>query len=204
MTSFNVILFDGFEPLDVFGSVGVIGKLPKQYTIEYYSMRGGIITGGQNVKIDTLPLSDIQNNGVLLIPGGMGTRKLVDDEAFIQQIKNLTEKAEYVLSVCTGAALLAKTGLIDGRNATTNKMAWSFATAHGKNIVWDKSARWVKDGKYYTSAGVSAGIDMTFGFITDVCGIDTARSITKYVEYAWDENDKDNNFAYLAEEKWKS
>ena len=199
MIDFNVILFDNFETLDVFGPVEVIGKLPKYYAIEYYSVQGGVVAGGQNVQIITLPLSELKSNGVLLVPGGIGTRVLTDDTAFIQELKRLSESAEYVLSVCTGAALLAKTGLLDGRRATTNKMAWSFVTAHGKDILWDKSARWVKDSKYYTSAGVSAGIDMTLGYIADIHGTDTARNITKYIEYAWNEDDKDDKFAYLAE-----
>lgn len=199
MTSFNVVLFDGFETLDVFGPVEVFGKLPKRYAIHYFSSQGGIVAGGQNVKIDTLSLSKLCDDDVLLIPGGMGTRTLINDESFIQKLKILAERAEYVLSVCTGAALLAKTGLLDGRTATTNKMAWGFVTSHGQNVAWDKSARWAKDGKYYTSAGVSAGIDMAFGFIADIHGIETARDITKYLEYAWDENDTDDDFSYLAE-----
>jgi putative intracellular protease/amidase len=197
MTSFNVILFENFETLDVFGPVAVIGKMPKNYKIEYFSMRGGIVAGGQNAKVDTLPFSEL-NDGVLLIPGGTGTRTLIENASFIQKIKTLAEEAQYVLSVCTGAALLAKTELLNGRNATTNKMAWEFVTMQGEKIAWDKSARWVKDGKFFTSAGVSAGIDMTLGFIAEIHGINTARDITKYLEYAWDESDKDNRFAFLA------
>lgn len=199
MTSFNVILFDGFETLDVFGPVEVFGKLPKRYEIKYFSLQGGIIAGGQNIKIDTLSFSELCDDGVLLIPGGMGTRTLITNDLFIQKMKNIAEKAEYVLSVCTGAALLAKTGLLDGRKATTNKMAWGFVSSHGQKTVWNKSARWVKDGKHYTSAGVSAGIDMAFGFIANIHGIETAQDIMKYLEYAWDENDTDDKFAYLAE-----
>jgi transcriptional regulator GlxA family with amidase domain len=97
--------------------------------------------------------------------------------------------------------LLAKTGLLDGRKATTNKMAWGFVFSHGQKTVWDKSARWVKDSKYYTSAGVSAGIDMVFGFVADIHGVETAQDIMKYLEYAWDENDTDDKFVYLAEGK---
>ena len=197
MKKFNVVLFDDFETLDVFGSVEVIGKLPKRYAIEYYSLKGGIVVGGQNVKIITLPFSELQSSDILLIPGGMGTRVLINDVVFIEEIRRLIENAEFVLSVCTGAALLAKTGLLNGKHVTTNKMAWKFVTAHGVDILWDKSARWVKDDKYYTSAGVSAGIDMTLGFIADIHGIETARSITKYIEYVWNENDKDDKFAYL-------
>ena len=197
MKDFNVILFDGFETLDVFGPVAVIGKLPTRYGIKYYSMAGGIIAGGQNTEINTLPFASMEGNGILLVPGGMGTRKLVDDASFIHALIQMTENAECVLSVCTGAALLAKAGLLDGKRATTNKMAWDFVTAHGKAVAWDKEARWIRDGKCYTSAGVSAGIDMALGYVADAHGINTARDVTKYIEYAWDESDKDELFAHL-------
>jgi transcriptional regulator GlxA family with amidase domain len=172
-----------------------IGRLPKRYTIGYYSANGGIIEGAQGVKADSLPLSELPGGGVLLVPGGMGTRALVNDAPFLRELKSLAGRAEYVLSVCTGAALLAAAGLLDGKAATTNRMAWGFVTAHGERVAWNKSARWVRDGNVYTAAGVSAGIDMTLGFAADLHGIETARDIARYIEYVWDESGRDDVFA---------
>lgn len=69
MDNFNVILFDNFESLDVFGAVEVIGKLPKYYQIDFYSLYGGMITSSQNSKHETLPLNLINSGGILLVPG---------------------------------------------------------------------------------------------------------------------------------------
>jgi len=117
--------------------------------------------------VNTHPLSEIETSRVLLIPGGMGTRKLVEDKSFINHLKNLSEKAIYVLSVCTGSALLAKTGLLKGKNATSNKMAFDWVCGIDCDVSWVRQARWVSDGKFYTSSGVTAGMDMTLGFIAD-------------------------------------
>lgn len=195
---FNVILFDDFEVLDVFGPVEVMRKLPKHYAIKYYSQNGGLVTSKQDTRIDTLPFSRISHGGVLLIPGGMGTRTLVNDARFINEIRSIAEDSEYVLTVCTGSALLAKTGLPDNRNATTNKMAFNWVESNGANVKWDRDARWVVDGKYYTSAGVSAGLDMSLGFVADIHGLDVAMKITDYIEYDWNKNKRDDKFSHLA------
>ena len=189
---FNVILFDGFETLDAFGPVEVIGRLADDYTLAYHSGNGGIVKSSQQIPIDTLPFINMDTSGVLLIPGGMGTRKLAEDTAFIKQLKTLIEKAPYVLTVCTGSALLARTGLLSGKNATSNKAAFEWVCSNGAGVNWIKKARWVKDGKYYTSSGISAGIDMALGFVSDLHGVATAREIAKSIEYIWN-SDADND-----------
>ena len=192
MTSFNIILFNDFETLDAFGPVEVIGKLSKEYYLKYYSLNGGIIKSSQQISVVTLPFSEIETSGVLLIPGGVGTRTLVNDETFIEQLRFLSEKASYVLTVCTGSALLAKTNLINGLQATSNKMAFDWVSSNGSSVNWIKKARWVKAGKFYTSSGVSAGIDMTLGFISDTQGLQTAQAIANGIEYIWN-SDMDND-----------
>jgi len=93
MQNFNVVLYDDFETLDVFGPVEIIGKLPDLYDLKYYSLNGGVVTSTQKVQVNTKPFSDIYPSGVLLIPGGSGTRTLVDDKDFIAQLKLLAEQA---------------------------------------------------------------------------------------------------------------
>lgn len=192
MRNFNVVLFNDFETLDVFGPIEVIGKLEKHYKIEYYSEKGCIVRSSQNVRVETLPISDIKEAGILLIPGGFGTRNEVNNQGLIRYLKELSMSAQFVLTVCTGSALLAKTGLLKNFKATTNKIAFDWVVEQDKEVRWIRKARWVNDGKYYTSSGVSAGIDMTLGFISDTFGIEVSEKISKGIEYIWNK-DKDND-----------
>ena len=192
MTNFNVILFDGFETLDAFGPIEVIGKLEKYYKIECYSSKGGIVISSQNVRVETLPMTDIKEAGNIIIPGGFGTRNEINNREFISSLKDLSIRAQFVLTVCTGSALLAKTGLLKKLKATTNKVAFSWVAEQDKEVQWIRKARWIADGKYYTSSGVSAGIDMTLGFVSDKMGEEVAEKIAKGIEYIWN-RDKHND-----------
>jgi transcriptional regulator GlxA family with amidase domain len=192
--NFNVILFNNFESLDAFGPVEVIGKMNARYPIEYFSEKGGIVTSSQNIRMKTLPLSEIHDPCVILIPGGQGTRREIDNAEFIESIKVLSEKATYVLTVCTGSALLARTGLLKNLRATSNKIAFDWVAEQDHDVQWIKKARWVNDGKYYTSSGVSAGIDMTLGFIADIHGIDIAEKISWGIEYIWNRDREHDPF----------
>jgi len=195
MTYFNIVLFDYFETLDAFGPAEVIGNLPESYILRFHSLNGGIVKSTQQVPVDTLPFAAIEASGVLLIPGGFGIRSLVNDESYVERVKFLSEKAESVLTVCTGSALLAKTGLLNGRKATTNKTVFEWACSNGPSVNWLKKARWAKDGKYYTASGVSAGLDMIFGFVGDFHGVECARSLANEIEYVWNQNMDDDPFA---------
>lgn len=194
MQRFNVVLFNDFETLDVFGPVEVIGKLDKIYEIEFYSQYGGIIRSSQNVRVETFPVSNVTDDDILLIPGGMGTRREVNNQELTNCLKEACISSKFVLTVCTGTALLARTGLIKNLKATSNKMAFDWVVEQGKEVQWIRKARWVNDGKYYTSSGVSAGIDMTLGFVSDRHGIEIAKNISKGIEYIWNKEKDDDPF----------
>lgn len=149
----------------------------------------------QNVAIETLPFAKMDSGGVLLVPGGFGTRKLVEDAAYIARLRELAEAAPYVLTVCSGSALLACTNLLDGRKATSNKLSFAWVMTQGPKVQWQKKARWVQDGKYYTSSGVSAGIDMALGFTADRFGEEKAAQIATFIEHVWNRNREDDPFA---------
>ena len=95
---------------------------------------------------------------VLLVPGGPGARYL-NITTQLEFIKTTYPKIKYLISICTGAGVVARTGVLDGRNATTNKRAWARTTAMGPKVLWRSPARWVVDGNIWTSSGVSAGHD---------------------------------------------
>ncbi|MBR6113814.1 MAG: DJ-1/PfpI family protein [Oscillospiraceae bacterium] len=180
----DLLLFDRFETLDAFGPAEMLSDMGKN-AIVCCSAEGGPVRSAHGFTVDTVPLAETDPEAVLLIPGGMGTRPLVKDEAFLSRLKSQAERAEYVLTVCTGSALLARTGLLDGRRATSNKMAFDWVRSCSDRVLWQSAARWVADGKYYTASGVSAGIDMALGFLRDRFGEEKARYIERVTEYCW-------------------
>ena len=190
----NVLLFDRFETLDAFGPVEMLSDMGRN-TIVCCSLAGGPVRSSHGFTVDTVPLEAAEKDAVLLIPGGMGTRPLVKDDAFIARLQEAAEAAEYVLTVCTGSALLAKTGLLDGRRATSNKMAFEWVKSCAENVLWQPAVRWAADGKFYTASGVSAGIDMALGFLRDLCGEDKARTIARNTEYIWNSDPAADPFA---------
>jgi len=194
-TEIAFIMFDNYETLDVFGPAEIFGRLVDFYHLKFYSLKGGIISNRHQVPIMTEKLADFDGKPeIILIPGGLGTRKEVDNSTLVNKIKELAQSSDYVLTVCTGSALLAKSGLLDGKKATSNKRAFSWVAAQNANVFWDEKARWTIDGKYYTSSGVSAGMDMALGFLADKHGIDFARKIAKEIEYNWIEDKDNDNF----------
>ena len=228
-----IVYFDQFAPLDVFGPMQAMNCCfellqngdpdPKKPLFEHLSVcqfkqpdkgeKNNLVVCGSgsmgpgivcSYNFDNLPEVD-----VVLIPGGVGTRTLVDDTSFIQELKKLVYKTPIVLSVCTGAALLARTGFLDGKEATTNKIAWDFVTKdkHNQKVNWTCPPRWV--GKidkasrtgYMTSGGVAAGIDMMLALIYELFDDHPDDSIVKNtqnkMEYTWNSDPANDPFAKL-------
>lgn len=189
-----VILFDGFQDLDVFGPAAVLAAVPSS-ELSYHSLEGGMVRGSCGASVATALMKDIPDDGIVLVPGGFGTRALAGDAAFIGALADVCRGASFILTVCTGSALLARTGLLDGRRATSNKRAFDWACSQGENVRWERKARWVVDGNIYTSSGVTAGIDMALGFVADRLGKDAAASIAHGIEHVWTGSPEDDPFA---------
>ncbi|KIM30421.1 hypothetical protein M408DRAFT_15445 [Serendipita vermifera MAFF 305830] len=115
----------------------------------------------------THTIYDNVNLDVLLIPGGPGSSIAYNNTNIINYVKNVYPKLKYIISVCTGAQILAKAGVIVGKRATTNKFGWAETTQTGPGVNWVPCARWVTDGNVWTSSGVAAGIDLTHAFIKE-------------------------------------
>ncbi|NOQ32274.1 MAG: DJ-1/PfpI family protein [Helicobacteraceae bacterium] len=182
----GVLLFEGFELLDVCGPLEIFGRASEHFEIKLVSELSGDVKSAQSVKLVTdHSFSDDENYDMLLIPGGVGTRVLVNSEATLTWLKNNTPKAQLVASVCTGSALLAKANLLDNKKATTNKAAFMWVTEQSNKVEWIKQARWVEDGKFFSSSGVSAGMDMSLAIISKLLGEEEANSIATFIEYEW-------------------
>lgn len=190
------LLFPDYEALDLMGPVEFLHFLP-DVQLHYTSLTGGNITAHQQFSVATVPLSALPADSLLLLPGGMGTRALVHDAAFLAALARACAQSAWVLSVCTGVALLAAAGVLDGLPATSNKRAFAWVRSVNPRVDWRGVARWVRAGKYYTASGISAGMDMTLGFIADQYGVDTATAIANRCEYHWQGNPAQDEFAAL-------
>lgn len=187
MKALNVLLFDGFTTMDALGPAEVLSRARegerKCYEIEYFSVEGGLVGSSTSTKIWTRKLDEIAKFDILLVPGGFAVRELAHESEFIAILGELAGRHDHVIAVCTGSVLLAKTGLLDGMEATSNKLSWQWATSEAPGVRWVRAARWCVSGKFYTSSGVSAGIDAALGFIADMHGRDEVQRIARAMEY---------------------
>lgn len=120
---------------------------------------------------------------ILIIPGGSGTRPLLEQSDILSWITHTARYADKVLSVCTGALLLAKAGLLEGMKATTHNSAFEALAEMAPNTEIIGDARFVDNGKVITSAGISAGIDMSLYVVELLFGAEVAQNTAAYMEY---------------------
>lgn len=196
MTNIYCLLFPDYETLDLMGPVEFLYRIPDS-RLHYVSYTGSMISSRQGFAVATEKLTDLLPDSLLLVVGGQGTRPLVQDSGFLQQLAHWVAQSRYCLSVCTGSALLAAAGCLDGIRATSNKKALEWVKSTGQNVSWQNQARWVADGKFYTSSGVSAGMDMVLGFIADCYGKQLAQEMAIHAEYNWNDKPEQDDFAKL-------
>ena len=198
MRTIGALIFPGFELLDVFGPMEMFGLLSKDYELNLIAEHKGAIQSGQKLSaVADFSIKDRLDFDIIFVPGGAGTRKEVENSNVLKWIEKTADHAEFVLSVCTGSALLAKTGLLDDKRATTNKAAFEWVVSQGPRVQWIKQARWVEDGRFMTSSGVSAGMDMSLGAISKMHGKDRAKQVAKWSEYDWHEDSNWDPFAAI-------
>jgi len=195
----GAVLFPGFELLDVYGPLEMLGMLGERARITMLAERPGPIRSHQGPStVAEAALADARGLDVLLVPGGMGTRREVANAPFLDELRRQAGSARLVASVCTGSALLARAGVLDGIGATSNKRAFSWVVSQGPRVRWIAQARWVEDGKFFTSSGVSAGMDMALGLIARTHGRETSIKIAQQAEYEWHQDKQWDPFARLS------
>ena len=193
----GIFIFDFVEVLDFSGPYEVfssarltkkssasIQKQPKAFNVFTFSEKKKYISasGGLVVKSD-FTLKNCPSLNILIIPGGIGTRKLLENKKILNWLK-LKQNLDIVASVCTGSLLLAKAGLLEGKRATTHWGAIKLLKEISPSTVVIKKNKFVFD-KYYTSAGVSTGIDMSLHIIENIFGKIIAKNTAKYIEYKY-------------------
>ena len=181
-----MFLFDGFELLDVFGPLEMFSIMGERIEVLVTSPEAGLVRSVAGTRVEaTVTLSKLPSVDVLMIPGGIGTRGVVGDKTLIQSLTEVIKRTPTVASICTGAGVLAATGALDNKQATSNKMAFEWACRMGPKTEWIPKARWVEDGKFVTSAGVSAGMDMALALIEQWFGSEQAEAVALGAEYDW-------------------
>ncbi|MEO1223171.1 MAG: DJ-1/PfpI family protein [Pseudomonadota bacterium] len=186
MKTVGALIFPGFEVLDLYGPLEMFGLLMGEMEIRIVAEQAEPVASGAGPRtaVDDL-MADRDDYDIILVPGGGGTRQEVNNQALLDWIVSASAKAELTTAVCTGSALLARAGVLDGRKATTNKAAYAWATSQGPNVAWQPQARWVEDGKFMTSSGVSAGTDMGLAIVARLFGAEKAEQVAVFAEYEW-------------------
>lgn len=195
----GIVLYDRFELLDVAGPAEIFGNVGSRLKIVMIADKAGPVRSTQGIAMvadvgyDEAPPLDL-----VLVPGGIGTLRMLGNKPLLEWLKSRAEQAEIVMSVCSGSGILAKAGLLDGRQATTNKQSYRLITAWDPDVKWVKEARWVDDGNIVTSSGVSAGMDMALHVVQRLYGEKVAQQIADGTEYEWHRDSTWDPFAKFA------
>ncbi|MFH8791395.1 GlxA family transcriptional regulator [Streptomyces sp. NPDC017941] len=183
-----VVLFDGVQSLDVTGPLEVFTgashrhRDAEPYRVVTASLDGAPLrTSSGLTLVPDLRLADAAARPwhTLLVPGGAGTR--AEDADLVAWLRAHAPRARRLVSVCTGAVLLARAGLLDGRRATTH---WAYCDTLARNhpeVEVDPDPIYVRDGHVATSAGVTAGIDLALALVEEDLGRDTALTVARYL-----------------------
>ena len=183
--SIAIWLWDGVEELDFAGPYEVLTAWARDserpVTVRTVAATTDPVTCSHGLRVlPDVAWSNLSRVDLFLLPGG-DTRPLQADDAFLQQMRDLAGGGALMTSVCTGALVYGKAGLLDGRPATTHWSALERLAALGVNV--DADARFVDDGDIVTAAGVSAGIDMALHLVSRLESVERAQAIRRYIQY---------------------
>ena len=185
MTFDEVEVLDFAGPFEVFSVTGRTRET-KLFNVYTVAEDGRAVAARNGLSVNPArTLADAPAADVVVLPGGWGTRRAMNNPVILDWIKSASARAELVLSVCTGALLLARAGLLDGRPSTTHHSAFDLLAeaAPGTRVVRDR--RFVDDGKVVTSGGIAAGIDASLHVVARLLGPDVAVETAEYMEYPW-------------------
>lgn len=199
----GAVLYQNFELLDLFGPLEMFGNVGPGIRIVTVAEQPGPIRSVQGPEtIAEYGFAECPPLDLILLPGGIGTVEQLNNAAMLEFLKDRSLSAEVTMSVCTGSAILAKAGLLNGRRATSNKQFFRLAAGQSDKVKWIAEARWVEDGPFATSSGVSAGIDMALAVIARLFGPTWAQAIADRTEYVrQDDPNRDPFYKFLNQGK---
>ena len=187
----QILLFDDVEVLDFAGPFEVFGVTglrtgPAPFRVETVGLSTAPIRARNGLQVQpSQSITDANRCDVLVLPGGFGTRREMHNATLLEWIRRQVESAETVLSVCTGALLLARAGLLANLDATTHHVAFDELSEASPSTNVRRGARIVDNGRIVTSAGISAGIDASLHIVSRLLGHDVASETAEYMEYDW-------------------
>lgn len=181
-----VLVFPGVQTLDLFGPIELLGGFDDKIALTLVAERNAPVPTrhGQRILPDRT-IHDPAAYDLLMIPGGDSAIEVAKSDDAMEWVQRTVDAAELVMTVCTGSILLAMTGKLDGHKATTNKQDFLGTVHLGPHVQWIKKARWVQDGKFFTSSGVSAGMDMALAVAAQLFGQEAADWMAEGAEYEW-------------------
>jgi transcriptional regulator GlxA family with amidase domain len=184
-----ILVFDDVEVLDFCGPFEVFSITGRRsdlhpFRVVLVAENDGPVIARNGLSINPQhTFKDCPRADILLVPGGMGTRKLMHNTAVVNWVRRHAAETELVLSVCTGALLLAKAGLLDGLEATTHHGALDLLRETAPTARVSAGVRFVDNGPVITSGGIAAGIDMSLYVVARLLGKDVAAETARYMEY---------------------
>jgi len=187
----QVLIFDDVEVLDFAGPFEVFGVTglrsgPAPFRVGTVGLSNMPIRARNGLEVrPSTSIEEAPPCDVLVLPGGFGTRREMHNATLLEWIRRQAAGAEAVLSVCTGALLLARAGLLDGLDATTHHVAFDELSQASPTANILRGARYVDNGHIITSAGISAGIDASLHLVAKLLGDAVAAETAEYMEYDW-------------------
>jgi len=176
-----VLLFPRLTALDAVGPYEVLQRLPGANVKFVAAERGSYRTEQNMLGLDAdYAMDEITTADILVVPGGIGTRPLIEDQPTLEWIRAIDAGSDWTTSVCTGSLLLGAAGLLEGKKATTHWRVLDLLSTFGATPT---SERVVEQGKIITAAGVSSGIDMALTLAAHVAGDEVAQAIQLGIEY---------------------
>ncbi|MBS0644679.1 MAG: DJ-1/PfpI family protein [Proteobacteria bacterium] len=180
-TRIGLLAFPGLTQLDMSGPAQVFANLPNAEVMIVWKTRDPIKADGGLTIVPDVTLADCPKLDVLCIPGGFGVQALMEDAEVLSFIRGQAGQATYVGSICTGSLVLGAAGLLQGRRATTH---WAWTDLLPALGAIPTPGRVVRDGKYFTGGGVTAGIDFALTMVAELAGQEAAERIQLGIEYA--------------------